>query len=493
MATKHMPRFALGGLLFAALTSSATSAHADKVTSVGVFGGAHVFSNRNELGVADETVSSKFTSLKNAPIVGARFSLLFTNWVGFELEGGFIPTKSRTSATQTTEAKVSALAYRAHLLVELWQAPMQHAIPFLVFGGGFTTVLSSDNEAIISKDTDENLYFGAGLKLKTDGGLGVRFDVRALFPPSNESTFATMDLEATVGLFKEFGVRTRVMKEEPVDDVQPTVGDADGDGLMDPDDSCVNDPEDMDGFEDTDGCPDLDDDNDGVADTSDECKNDPEDADGYSDEDGCPDPDNDGDGIPDTTDQCKMDPEDADGYQDEDGCPDPDNDGDGVLDGADECPDQLESANGYKDSDGCPDDVPKAVQQFTVVIMGITFKNDSDQILKSSFKLLDKAVKVLKDYPELRMEIQGHTDDTGEEGHNRTLSQMRADAVKAYFESKGVDATRIEAKGYGWDVPIAKGKSKAARAKNRRVEFKLITTIGTPTPPAEPVESTENP
>jgi hypothetical protein len=98
--------------------------------------------------------------------------------------------------------------------------------------------------------------------------------------------------------------------------------DSDNDGIPDDVDQCPDIPEDRDGFQDEDGCPDFDNDNDGIYDAQDKCPNDPEDYDGFQDEDGCSDPDNDGDGIPDKMDKCPNTPEDKDGYQDEDGCPD---------------------------------------------------------------------------------------------------------------------------------------------------------------------------
>src|SRR5271157_1290188 len=98
--------------------------------------------------------------------------------------------------------------------------------------------------------------------------------------------------------------------------------DSDGDGIPDDVDQCPDVPEDKDGFQDEDGCPDFDNDNDGIFDAQDMCPNEPEDFDGFQDEDGCPDNDNDGDGIPDKLDKCPNKPEDIDGYQDDDGCPD---------------------------------------------------------------------------------------------------------------------------------------------------------------------------
>ena len=135
----------------------------------------------------------------------------------------------------------------------------------------------------------------------------------------------------------------------------PTGRDRDGDGVLDRDDKCPADPEDKDGFQDDDGCPDLDDDGDGIPDAQDQCRNEPEDKDGCQDEDGCPDPDHDGDGGLDVRDRCPNDPEDKDGFQDEDGCPDPDNDGDGTIDALDRCPGAAEDRDGFEDDDGCPE------------------------------------------------------------------------------------------------------------------------------------------
>lgn len=99
-------------------------------------------------------------------------------------------------------------------------------------------------------------------------------------------------------------------------------------------------------------------DNDGIADDVDKCTSIAEDIDGFQDDDGCPDFDNDNDGIYDAQDKCPNEPEDFDGFEDKDGCPDIDNDKDGVLDANDVCPNNPETMNGYKDEDGCPDEKP---------------------------------------------------------------------------------------------------------------------------------------
>ncbi|MBN1130219.1 MAG: right-handed parallel beta-helix repeat-containing protein [Chitinispirillaceae bacterium] len=103
---------------------------------------------------------------------------------------------------------------------------------------------------------------------------------------------------------------------------------------------------------------DQDPDKDGVLGEQDQCPSLPEDLDGFQDDDGCPDFDNDGDGIYDSQDKCPDEAEDFDGFQDKDGCPDYDNDGDGIPDSVDVCPNNAETINNFKDEDGCPDEMP---------------------------------------------------------------------------------------------------------------------------------------
>jgi hypothetical protein len=135
----------------------------------------------------------------------------------------------------------------------------------------------------------------------------------------------------------------------------PVTRDADRDGFLDDHDKCPTKAEDKDGFQDDDGCPDLDNDGDGIPDGHDKCINVPEDKDGFQDDDGCPDDDNDGDGVPDGYDSCEGLKEDIDGDHDDDGCPDYDTDRDGIDDAQDKCPNDAEDRDGLGDEDGCPD------------------------------------------------------------------------------------------------------------------------------------------
>jgi outer membrane protein OmpA-like peptidoglycan-associated protein len=247
----------------------------------------------------------------------------------------------------------------------------------------------------------------------------------------------------------------------------PPPGDRDGDGITDDKDKCPDEPEDKDGYQDEDGCPDPDNDNDGIPDVKDKCPNEPEDKDGFQDEDGCPDLDNDNDGLNDAIDKCPNEPEDKDGFQDEDGCPDPDNDGDGFLDKDDKCPNEKGVA-----PDGCPHYKLVVVTENKIELKQTVYFDFNKATIRSvSFALLDDVAKALSDNPRIKVEIQGHTDIVGGDDYNKKLSQKRAESVKAYLVKKGIDESRMVPKGYGHDVPIADDRTKEGRDQNRRVEF----------------------
>lgn len=253
--------------------------------------------------------------------------------------------------------------------------------------------------------------------------------------------------------------------------------DADGDGLVDSVDACPTEPEDLDGFEDQDGCPETDNDGDGILDTCDKCPNEPEDKDEYNDADGCPDADNDNDGLLDGDDQCPNEPEDKDEYQDTDGCPDPDNDGDGVLDVNDKCPKEPETVNGTDDDDGCPDvgNGPVKVQNGKITVPPVYFATGRDRILRKSYSTLEMVAKVLKDNKWVKkVRIEGHTDSRGSARSNKNLSDRRAHSVLEFLVNQGVEATRFEAQGFGEEQPIASNRSRRGRASNRRVEFVIL-------------------
>lgn len=252
-------------------------------------------------------------------------------------------------------------------------------------------------------------------------------------------------------------------------DTEPVAGDRDRDGVPDAEDVCTNDPEDLDGYKDADGCPDLDDDLDGIPDSVDKCPREPEDRDNVDDADGCAELDNDRDGVPDAQDRCPNEPGDP-----PTGCASRDRDADGIGDTTDSCPDQAETANGYNDADGCPDTKPQRVEVTNdqiVIKQRINFATGKFTILSDSFVVLDDVAAVMKDYPNLRVEIGGHTDNVGDDALNQRLSKGRADAVFEYLLAKGVGATRMSTVGYGETRPVDTNMTETGRLNNRRVEF----------------------
>ncbi|WP_426745386.1 Ig-like domain-containing protein [Myxococcus faecalis] len=268
----------------------------------------------------------------------------------------------------------------------------------------------------------------------------------------------------------------------PTPTAPPPPVDTDGDGLYDPDDRCPTQPEDKDGFEDADGCPDPDNDQDGILDGDDQCMNEPETKNGFQDEDGCPDVappvDTDGDGIFDPDDRCPNQPEDKDGFQDEDGCPDPDNDRDGIPDVADKCPLEPETINGVQDEDGCPDKGKVKVQvdgERILILEKVYFATGKDIILPRSFPLLKQVAAVLRANPQVELlRVEGHTDDQGNDAANLDLSRRRAANVRAFLVKEGIDAGRLESQGFGEAKPVDTNKTAKGRENNRRVEFTIL-------------------
>lgn len=257
--------------------------------------------------------------------------------------------------------------------------------------------------------------------------------------------------------------------------------DRDGDGVLDADDACPDEPETVNGYLDEDGCPEGDRDKDGVWDADDLCPDIPEDRDGFLDTDGCPDPDNDNDGILDGRDACPDQPEDFDGDEDTDGCPDAarDRDGDGLADDVDRCVDQPETVNSYMDEDGCPDTAPQFVRitpEKIEISEKIQFATGKARILSESFPVLDSVAQVMRDYPSLRVQVEGHTDSDGSDSLNLRLSQQRADAVRAYLVEQGrISPERLESIGYGETRPIDTNRTTDGKANNRRVEFRITS------------------
>ena len=206
----------------------------------------------------------------------------------------------------------------------------------------------------------------------------------------------------------------------------------------------------------------LDSDGDGVPDSIDECPNTPIGVE--VDEKGCP-IDSDGDGVPDYLDKCPNTPKGC--KVDKDGCP-IDSDGDGVPDCLDKCPNTPRDTK--VDKNGCP-----IVGEELLILHGIKFGFDSAKVSDDSKAKLEIAVTTLKNNPKMKVEIEGHTDSIGTAEYNLGLSQRRADAVQDHLIVEGIGAERLQAVGKGEADPLVSNELKEGRAKNRRVEFVVIS------------------
>jgi len=418
---------------------------------LGIYGGAAWLpSNHNLQSLNVVSRRGSHEGLQNGGELGLRAAFFPLSFLGAEVEGGLIFSK-----TQRTNDDAKIWVLRGHAILQL---PLGRLVPFLVGGGGMLAIKTEDS---IGDDHDPYVYFGGGLKFAINQRLSIRLDVRDNFLQKNKLIPGTKDgdtlqqLEILGGLSVTFG-RTP-WSEKP--------SDQDGDGIYDRDDQCPADS----GPGPT-GCPPpRDADQDGIPDSSDPCPTEAEDGNPPDEKDGCPNNDMDNDGIVIPVDLC---PDQA-GIA-PDGCPPKDSDGDGFMDPDDRCPKDAETKNNFEDTDGCPDELPEVVKRFTGVIAGINFDSGKAKIRSSSFPLLDDAVGVLNQYPTLRLRVSGHTDTQGKAATNLTLSQDRANAVKEYLTSKGILGSRVETRGVGSDEPIADNKTKVGRAQNRRIEFELL-------------------
>ena len=208
------------------------------------------------------------------------------------------------------------------------------------------------------------------------------------------------------------------------------------------------------------GCPDTD--SDGLFDFIDECPL----VAGPIENKGCPWPDSDSDGILDKEDGCPQ----LAGPKENGGCPYKDSDNDGLLDKDDDCP----NTPGPKSNKGCPVIEKEVIEVLKTAFDNLEFEVAKDIILAGSFNSLDELAGVLMKKPSWKLEITGHTDNAGDDASNLILSKKRAEAVKTYLSSKGIDIGRFVIQYYGETKPIADNSTAEGRAKNRRVEMKVV-------------------
>jgi OOP family OmpA-OmpF porin len=418
----------LASALCGALLLAPTSAHAyTPEYELGVFGGAHLWNPDNGLGRQDALIQ-----YNHGAEFGVRLGLGLHKRFMLEAELAVAPSGITDNRPQSVTAagmminptQALGIGYRIHGLINLMTGRVR---PFLLLGGGGLTVSSSNPNVIVS-DTTGSLDLGAGLKVDVTYNWGLRLEGRAVLVPGGpDATHLVPDGEVLLGVMGFFGDR-RGGVAPPADD--------DHDGLPNSQDQCPT-----------------------VA--------------GPKENKGCP-LDADDDGVPDTQDKCPK----VKGLPQFKGCPNEeslDSDGDGIPDYKDKCPDAAENKNGYQDDDGCPDTPPPpTVLQYIGTIPGVKFEPEKTELTPASLTVLDGAAAVLRDNPTVKLEIAGYTDNSGDAARNQDLSQKRAEAVKTYLASKGIDPTRLTAKGYGQDTPLADNATAEGREKNRRIEFHYI-------------------
>ena len=360
--------------------------------------------------------------------------------------------------------------------------PSERFTPYLLTGFGFGRSHDPDISIASRRGTASA---GAGLLMNVLGQERalLRFQVRDVFMQEASSDAFSSHIVASLAL--QWSLRGK-SKDQDLDGVRnwedqcpnTPVGakvdargcpiDTDSDGVYDGLDKCEGTPK---GAKvDKDGCP-LDADGDGVADGIDACESTARGA--KVDARGCP-RDTDGDGIFDGLDQCESTPRGA--VVDGKGCP-VDTDGDGVADGLDQCP--STPAGLRVDTNGCPIEVSEKETQLLdtgmIRLQNINFDVNKATIKPESLPILDEVAGILLQYPTLNLEIGGHTDNTGTQVKNVSLSEARAKSVLNYLLQKypTLDASHFTSVGYGPMVPVASNGTALGRCKNRRVEFRV--------------------
>jgi outer membrane protein OmpA-like peptidoglycan-associated protein len=323
----------------------------------------------------------------------------------------------------------------------------------------------------------DDIELGLGAGPGITGGIGTP-DLRAVamisYSPEQKRVIPDRDQD---GVFDEQDACPDVAGVPSDDKAKngcPLPVDRDGDTIADSVDACP----DVAGVASPDqaknGCPlPLDRDKDGIVDPDDAC---PDEAGIHSDDktkNGCPKPpDRDGDGIVDASDACP----DVKGLASPtpafNGCPE-DLDGDTIKNVVDACPNEKGPADKDPTKNGCPKSV-RVTEGEIIILQQVQFDSGRATIKKVSDALLDEVAGVFKEHLEItRVEIQGHTDNTGKAKDNLKLSQDRAESVKTALEKRGIDAARLVPKGFGQEAPIADNKTNAGRTANRRVQFKI--------------------
>lgn len=421
------------------------------------------------------------TYLDPSLVLGVRGGYNFTKNVGIEAVYDYVTTTNGKFGPLTG---ISLQRFGGQALYHF--CPDKTFVPYVA--AGYSGV-NFDGTGLDTK-THGAFDYGLGAKYFLNDDFALRADVRHILYRYNSATFN--DLEFTLGGYIQFGAPAPAIKAiappapapakvvaapapapaavvvpEPVKVVAAPVivvpVDSDGDGVIDLLDKCPGTPKGV--AVDGNGCP-VDSDKDGVADYLDKCPNTP--AGVTVDTNGCP-VDADKDGVADYLDKCPETP--AGVVVDIKGCP-VDSDNDGVADYLDKCPNTP--AGVIVGANGCPVEAAKKFCDKPAVIEISFDANKAD--VKSKFHAdLDKLGNFMKEFPNSKGTLEGHTDADGSKDANLKLSQARADSVRNYIVKKfGIDGSRITAKGYGSAKPVASNKNAAGKAKNRRIEAVFI-------------------
>jgi outer membrane protein OmpA-like peptidoglycan-associated protein len=449
---------ALAALASIAITTRATDAEAQ--------GALQRFSLRGEIGAGTMLSEHQRTVLgydsAHLQFTG-RLGFSLVDWLSLQLSvnNGVFLTSLADSETGRT------LALQGGVRVE----PMLGRVGRLWADGNFGIVLTGDDRR-----------FGA------DVGLGFEFQAARWlgigpFARYHHVTQDPQNLHPQDAMYWSAGASfsLRVPSEPtvaPVVEARPV--DTDNDGVYDPDDQCVNEPQGARPDAARRGCPTRDTDRDGVFDPDDQCVNEAQGEHPDPTRRGCPDGDADSDTVLNASDQCRDVPQGDRPDPARAGCPIADRDNDTVPDATDHCPDQPGAPSADPNRNGCPGLV--RVQNGMIQILApVYFATNRDTILRRSFPVLEAVVDAIRASGEIRrVSIEGHTDDVGNDARNMTLSQRRAWSVVEFIHARGIDAPRLRAVGFGETRPLRpitglRGRAlRDARAQNRRVEFRIV-------------------
>jgi OOP family OmpA-OmpF porin len=324
----------------------------------------------------------------------------------------------------------------------------------------------------------DDLEIGLGAGPGITGGIGTP-DLRAVamisYSPEQKKIEPDRDLDGVFDREDACPDVAGIQSQDRAKNGCPLPPDRDLDSILDADDACP----DVAGIQSQDraknGCPaPTDRDQDSILDADDACP----DVAGIQSQDkaqhGCPKPkDRDEDGVPDAKDACPALKGIATSDPATNGCPG-DSDGDSIKDDKDACPNEKGPADKDPTKNGCPKSV-RVTDGEIIILQQVQFDSGRATIKKVSDALLDEVAGVFKEHLEItRVEIQGHTDNTGKAKDNLKLSQDRAESVKKALAKRGIDEARLAATGFGQEQPVADNKTEVNRQKNRRVQFKIL-------------------